>query len=348
MRVGAIPENLFEQVGLWAGEVPTPVIEALNGLLVVRALVATCRLGLLDTLRDGPLPGPEVARRAGTSPLPTRRLLDVLVSLRYLHREGDRFSLTPLARRWLLADSPESVRDYLLWRHYEWDWVSRLDDHVRTGACMLGRPDLDDEGWRTYQRAMRCLSRLGAGEVAARTPVPSGARDLLDIGGAHGHQSVAFCRRHPGLRAVVLDLPEAVKASTPLLAEEGLGDRVVHRPGNALQDDLGDACWDVVITSNVLHHFTAEECVRLTRAVARALRPGGVFAVVDFSRPTPREVMGQTSALLDLYFSMTSVSGAWTADEVAAWQRDAGLRPHRAIRLRRGAGSIIQAASKAR
>lgn len=344
MRVGVIPESAYEQMGVWAGEVPTPVLETLNGLMVVRALVAVCRLGLLDTLKDGPLTAAEAARRAGTAPMPTQRLLDVIVSQHYLRREGERFALTPAARRWLLADSPDSVRDYLLWRHYEWEWIARLDEHVRTGEAMLGRPDLDDEGWRTYQRAMRCLARLGSAEIAARTPMPAGATTLLDIGGAHGFLSVSFCRRYPALTAVVLELPEAIKASASLLAEEGMGDRVVHRPGSGLADDLGEACWDAVVTSNVVHHFTADECIALTTRVARALKPGGVFAVIDFSRPTEGQAMGQTSALLDLYFSMTSVSGAWTADEIAGWQRGAGLRPRKAIRMRRGAGSVIQAA----
>ena len=40
-----------------------------------------------------------------------------------------------------------------------------------------------------------------------RMPVPDGARDMLDIGGSHGYLSVAVCRRHPELRATVLDLP---------------------------------------------------------------------------------------------------------------------------------------------
>jgi cyclopropane fatty-acyl-phospholipid synthase-like methyltransferase len=344
MRIGLIPESAFEQLGLWSGEVPTPVLESFNGLMMVRSLMAVCRLGLLEALADGPLSSEEVARRAGTSPMPTRRLLDVVASLRYLSREGEAYALTPAARRWLLAGSPESVRDYLLWRYYEWDWVARLEDHVRTGSSMVGRPELNEEGWRTYQRAMLGLARLGSNEIAARTSVPRGAAAMLDIGGAHGFLSVAFCRRHPGLKAVVLELPEAVQASAPLLAEEGMGDRVVHRAGDALVDDLGEACWDVVVTSSVVHHFTAQECGDLTRRVARALKPGGVFAVIDFSRPDVPGGKGQTTALMDLYFGMTSVSGAWTADQIATWQREAGLVPRKPLRLRRGAGSVIQAA----
>jgi len=65
---------------------------------------------------------------------------------------------------------------------------------------------------------MRALASGSASEVARRTPVPKGARDMLDIGGSHGYYSVALCRRHPGLRAVILDLSEAVKHAEPILA----------------------------------------------------------------------------------------------------------------------------------
>ena len=81
--------------------------------------------------------------------------------------------------------------------------------------------------------------------VAKAVPVPTGATALLDIGGSHGAYSVALCRRHPGLRGTVLDLPDAVRHAAPLLAEEGMGDRVQHQAGNALTDDLGEQHLDV-------------------------------------------------------------------------------------------------------
>ena len=80
---------------------------------------------------------------------------------------------------------------------------------------------------------MRSLASTLAREAVLRTPVPRGARAMLDIGGSHGFFAVALCRRHPGLRAEILDLPEAVAQAAPILAREGLGDRVVHRIGDA-------------------------------------------------------------------------------------------------------------------
>ena len=145
---------------------------------------------------------------------------------------------------------------------------------------------------------------------------------------------------------MVLDLPPAVEAAAPLLEAEGMGDRVVHRAGDALRDDLGDEDWDVVMIVQLVHHFSDEQNRELAARVARALRPGGVYAVMDAFRPkTPGEA-GQVGAMLEFYFALTSQSGTWTPEEMADWQRSAGLAPKRPIRFRTTPGAGIQAAVK--
>ena len=57
---------------------------------------------------------------------------------------------------------------------------------------------------------------------------------MLDIGGSHGYYSVALCRRHPSLRAVILDLSEAVTHAERILDREGMGDRVISPTATAV------------------------------------------------------------------------------------------------------------------
>jgi SAM-dependent methyltransferase len=349
MKIGAIPETLAERLALAAGLVPLPLAETLPTLLLTRSILAAARFGFFEALAGGPLTAGEVAERRGTDPRATRALLDTQVSLGYVTVSGGRsgrYELTAEARRWLLPDSPKSLHDSLLYRYLEWDWIARLDDFVKTGRHLDFHAEMSAEQWGLYQGGMAVLGRLGGGELARRMPVPAGARDLLDIGGSHGLFSVALCRRHPRLKAVVLDLPEAIEHAAPILAREKMDDRVIHRPGDALKEDLGSEAWDVVLLSNLAHHFDDAQNRELARRIARSLRPGGVFVIQEIIRRESPEEGGQIGALFDLYFALTSEAGTWSFEEMASWQRDAGLRPKKPVRLRMSPGLGLQMAVK--
>jgi predicted O-methyltransferase YrrM len=345
MRFGTIPQNPLEWVLLSSGLVPTPLLDT-YAVAWSRVVMTATQLKLFEALAAGALTANEVAARAGTDARATEKLLNVLVGLRYLTLKKDRYQLAPVARRWLLPSSSHSVRDNILQRYVEWKWMEHFEEFVLHGTPLDVHATMSREDWALYQRGMRAQAGMIAPEVARRTPVPRGARDLLDIGGSHGYFSVLICRRHPSLRATVLDLPSAVEHAAPLLAAEGMGDRVAHRAGNVLTDDLGVAAYDVVFIFSLLHHFDDRTNRELMCRVARALRPGGVVVIGDAIRaPSPRSA-GQVGTFFDFYFALTSQAGTWTFAEMAAWQREAGLLPRKPIRLLMALGTGLQVAMK--
>lgn len=344
MKFGPIPETLPERLALALGLLPVPLAQSIPTLLMTRALMVAARFGVFQALAGGPRTADEVAGSCGTNPRATRLLLDTLVSLEHVRFAEPRYELTAQARKWLLPDSPRSLHGSLLYRYLEWDWIARMDDLVERGEILDMHAGMTSGQWAVYQEGMASIGRLSAPETARRLPVPRGARALLDIGGSHGLYSAALCRRHPGLRSVILDLPAAIEHAAPILAREGLGDRVVHRPGDALTEDLGTEQWDVVLLASLAHHFDDAQNRDLARRVARALRPGGVFAIHEIIRRESPTDGDQLGALFDLYFHLTSESGTWSFDEMADWQRAAGLRPRKPVRLRMSPGVGMQVA----
>jgi SAM-dependent methyltransferase len=225
--------------------------------------------------------------------------------------------------------------------------VAKYEEYVETGKPLDLHSSLTDpSAWNRYQRGMRALASISADEVAKRLPIPAGAMSMLDIGGSHGYYSVCACRRHNGLRATILDLPQAIEHAAPILAREGMGERVSHRAGNALTDDLGDDAWDVVFMSQLVHHFTDEQNRDLMRRIARALRPGGVCVLLDVLRPALPEGSGGVGAVLDLYFAATSRSGTWPLATMQSWQRDAGLAVEKPVHLRTLPGAALVVSRK--
>ena len=347
MKIGAGAESPPERLALMLGLVPTPVFHTLVPVLAARALLAGTKLGVFEALGQNPLTAADVAAKLGTEREATGKLLNALTGLGYLRAAADGFVLSPGARRWLVSGSPRSLRDWVLEQELlEWRWLEHLEDFVRTGHAVQAHDALSDDGWGVYQRGMRSVAGLSAAEAARRVPVPKGAQRMLDIGGSHGYYSVVICRRHPGLRSVVLDLPQAIRHAAPLLAREGMGDRVVHRAGDATTDDFGTAAFDLVFIANAVHHFDVPANRDLARRAAHALRPRGFFVILDFVRPRSPKDAGQAGTLNDLFFALTSASGTWPSEELAEWQRSAGLEPRKPIRMRTAPDTVIQAAVK--
>ncbi|MGZ3581709.1 MAG: methyltransferase [Ktedonobacterales bacterium] len=346
MKVGARAEHPLEWGALVAGVAPTPLLDTMVAMLLSRSIRVATKLGIFEALAGGALTADEVAARCACHPTATEKLLSALAGAKYVRFKDGRFTLAPVARRWLLKDSPTSLHDAIVMQDLDTRFMEHAEEYVRSGQPVDIHHMMSDEEWGVYQRGMRAGANFAAVEVARRIPVPKGAQEMLDIGGAHGYYSVAVCRRHSGLRATILDLPEAVAQAAPILAREGMGDRVRHRADNALTADLGMETFDVVLIANLMHHFGEEANRELVRRVARALRPGGVLAIGEVIRPARPGADGQTGALTDLYFAVTSESGTWSFAELAGWQRMAGLHPRRPIRLLTAPGGGLQVAVK--
>ncbi len=332
MKYGAIGESPLERLVLMTGQAPTPFIDTF-AFVMARTVMAATKLGVFEALAGGPRAAAEVARTCGTHPEATQKLLDTLASLGYLRKKDERYALPGFVRKWLLKDSPTSLRDIVLLRYVDWEWLSHMEEFITTGRPLDIHGSMAADDWAAYQRGMRALASVGVGETVRRTPIPAGARAMLDIGGSHGYYSVAFCRKYPQLRATIFDLPEAVEHAAPILAREGMGDRVTHHAGNALTDDLGSQQYDLVFMAQLVHHFDDATNRMLMQKIARALRPGGMVVVQQGMRFASPSEGGAFIWLLNLYFSLTSDAGTWSYDEIASWQRDAGLVPQKPIKF---------------
>ena len=187
----------------------------------------------------------------------------------------------------MLSDAPDGIRDLVLMKRLEWRWIDGLEAYLRSGTPVDVHGTMSTDDWDAYQRGMRAQANVAGPRLARLIPVPRGARDMLDIGGSHGYWSVLLCRRHPELRATVFDLPAAVERAAPLLAREGMGDRVVHKAGDALTDDLGQEAYDLIIMFSLVHHFDEATNRSLVARAGEALRPGGRMVIFEPLRPRP-------------------------------------------------------------
>lgn len=349
MRVGIIAETLLERLALALGKIPEPIVETFPPLVLARGIMAATQLGVFDALSAGPQSLAALAGACQTDARATGALLALLAGDGYVAEQGGVWRMTPKARRWLQRGSPDDVSAYIRYNYLQWDWLSDLERFIQTGQPLAFHERLSPDDWRLYEQGMAVIARLVLPEVVWRVALPPGATALLDIGGGHGLAAARFCLRHPALRTTVLDLPSALEAAPPLPADlASVDERITRLPGDALTTDLGLAQWDVVYIANLLHHFDAAENLALARRITAALRPGGLWIIQDGVREQRRRSDRMSAAIGDLYFALTSASGFWTFDEMAAWQAEAGLTPRRPVRLLSAPGQGLQIAQKPR
>jgi SAM-dependent methyltransferase len=275
----------------------------------------------------------ELAAELDLDPVPTALLLDCLISASYVTSRRGRYGLTRKGRRWLDPDSPTSVADFVAATGDYGRWWSQLPDLLRgqrSGvATQTHALPPDDPYWRRYLYGQRDLARLTANSVA-RAVTLRGPRSMLDLGGGHGLYAAALCRRHPGLTATVLDLPGSAAVGREIIAGLGLTDRVRFVDADVRVADLGGG-YDLISCFNLVHHLTEPDVVALFRRVRSALRPGGVFAVLDVFP----ELAGRSTStdMLTMFVYVSSGARLHSPAVLARWLASAGFNESVSQRL---------------
>jgi acetylserotonin N-methyltransferase len=269
---------------------PAPVLDLLEGFRRSQALFAAVSLGVFDRLASGHAALPDLARDLRCDADALRRLLDACVCLRLLEHTGGAYANTPTATAYLVADSPRPLTGYVRYSAVVlWKLWDHLDDAVREGthrwseAFGLDGPIFDhffrtEQDKREFLMGMHGLGLLSSPAVAAAFDL--GRFELLvDLGGATGHLTVAACRRWPGLRAVVFDLPAALPLARELVGGTEVAGRVEVVAGDFFTDPLPEA--DLFAVGRILHDWSEEKIRVLLRKVYERLPQGGGLLVVE-------------------------------------------------------------------
>lgn len=138
MHVGATPEGPLEWLAFKLA--PLPIADTHVAFTAARAIMAGTSLGIFDAIARGARTAPSIAWLCATDPRATRALVDCLVALGYLHHAPGRYANSRRVEKWLLARSPASVRDKILFQSVEWNMLAKLEDFVRTGAAGRAGP----------------------------------------------------------------------------------------------------------------------------------------------------------------------------------------------------------------
>jgi ubiquinone/menaquinone biosynthesis C-methylase UbiE len=147
--------------------------------------------------------------------------------------------------------------------------VEGLDDPavVRGFGRVAAMPQMRLLRWAVARRAVALMAR---GEA-------------VDLGCGPGDLVIKLAQTAPDLHVTGIDLSDEMLAQAASRARQaGLHDRVSFREGDAASIPFPDESLDLVVSTLSLHHWS--EPVAVLDEIARVLRPGGAFLIVDLRR----------------------------------------------------------------
>jgi hypothetical protein len=331
MQYGPVPTNIFERVALWSGKVPVPLMDALFSIMKARGLMAAVSLGVFDALAKNAGTAAELAEQLHLDRDSLEMLLRGLAAAGYLNATGNRFSLSRLSRSTMVEGAEMELSGFLRWNYVQWRMVEQMETLLKTGRGVdFHKTMTDPQEWKWYQQAMLEVARFDAPILARSVSVKRGARKLLDVAGSHGFIGAAICRKHPPMRSVVIDLPDAVDHARELAGRAGIADVVEHRPGDIMSADFGVDV-DVAVLANIAHHFLPEDNLSLLKRVAGSMTAESTIAIWDLESPDPgsKPSPGDGAAL---FFRLTSTAQCYSGRQYAAWLSAAGFSRLRVMR----------------
>jgi len=156
----------------------------------------------------------------------------------------------------------------------------------------------------------------------------------IDVGTGPGVFPIFISKAIPGIRFKGLDLSRVmVDLARKNAIEEGINDRVEFEVGSAYDLPAEDHSLDLVLCINTLHHL--DRPVDFFNEVARSLKEGGAFVIVDFHRDASFVFIAFFNLLWKVFFGrhpkakkgfLESVHSSYTIEECREFLKRSRLK----------------------
>ena len=311
-----------------------------SGFQKARILLSAAELDLFSNLREGTTKSVhDLCETHGWSPRGLEILMDSLVAMGYLTKNGSSYSVDQQLSELLDSESDKSILPLIRHRVRMWNSWSNLTAIVRG--------DFDFESYFKAARSREDIEAfIGAMEVVGRDRALAIAKDinlgnrtsLLDVGAGSGIYSRALLELNPELRATLFDLPLVVDITTEKISDSEWADRINFVKGDFKTDPLPSG-HDIVLLSAIIHMNGREGNQQLFSKAHACLNPNGLIIIRDHVMEESR-VAPEDGAIFAVNMLVATREGStYTFKEIS---EDLALSGFHDIQLLRGGSHMDQ------
>ncbi len=320
-----------------AQDAPSPdrVLQIAWGYAPPLIVEAALNFRLFDLLEQTPQTAAQLTTQTGASFRGLSLILDALVGLELLARQGARYALTPESAAFLVSTRPTYYGAYFTHtiRQVIPRWL-HLAEAVRSGRPVVA-VNQQNQGplfFAEFVESLFPLNYKAARMLGEHLGVPDATAPLgvLDVAAGSGVWGIALAHLSPHVRIWAVDWPEVLKVTCQVARRQGVADRLEVSAGDLLEVDFGKD-HQVAIFGHILHSEGAERSRKLLRKAFAALRPGGTVAIAEFMPNADRT--GPANALLFAVNMLvhTESGSTFTFQEISEWLAQAGFTKPRLL-----------------
>jgi ubiquinone/menaquinone biosynthesis C-methylase UbiE len=315
-----------------AAQQPSPQLffQTMNAYQRTEALKAAIELEVFTAIGEGNTTAARISERCKAAQRGIRILCDYLTIMGMLTKENDQYALTLDSAVFLDKRSPAYIGGAVefLGSPMLTEGSKHLTEAVRKGGTAMqndGTVGPDNPIWVTFARAMAPLTTIPS-QLIARLADPEGNRPLkvLDIAAGHGLFGIAFANNNPQAEITGLDWSGVLEVAKENAAKNGVADRYHTLPGSVFDVDFGSG-YDVVLLTNILHHFDVPTNESIYRKVHASLADGGRAVTLEFVPNDDRVTPPELASFAMIMLASTPAGDAYTFKEFEKMAATAGF-----------------------
>jgi len=309
---------------------PQLFLDTLNAHQRTEVIKAAVELEIFTAIAEGNQSVSAIANRCQASERGTRTLCDALVIAGFLTKEGNAYALTRDSATFLNKQSPAYLGSAVgfLTSPTVMDAFKTLAEAVRKGGTVREQHSLAPEHpmWVEFARSMAPLMVMPAQLLAKMLGAEKGEKwRVLSLAAGHGAYEITIAKQNPNAEVWAVDWANVLGVAQENARAAGVGDRYHTIPGSAFDVEYGTG-YDIVLITNILHHFDQSTGEALLRKVHGALKDGGRAAILEFV-PNEDRVSPPQAAWFSLNMLVATPAGdAHTYSDLQKMLKNTGYR----------------------